>query len=187
MRRDDWLSHQLPVAMVENDFFVRFLTIFQEMADTVYTQIDGLDHQFDPAVASPEMVRSMGAWLGIDWIDSSLHERTQREIVRRYADLIRWRGTKYGVTRLLELITEGPVRVVDNGGVFAEGEAPHGPPTVLIEVESSGFVAPADLVRIVRDELPATVSFRLLVAGAEIWPTPAEVQAVPEHEEVTRG
>ena len=186
MRRDDWLANQLPVAMVENDFFLRFLTIFQELADTVYTQIDGLDHQFDPAVTSPEMVRTMGAWLGIS-IDSSLEERTQREIVRCYADLIRWRGTTYGMTGLLEMITEGPVRVSDNGGVFAEGEAPHGPPTVLIEAESSGLVSPADLIRMVRDELPATVSFRLLVAGAEIWPTPAEVLAAPENEEVTSG
>ena len=113
----------------------------------------------------------MGSWLGVDWIDSSLPERTQREIVRCYADLIRWRGTTYGVTRLLELITEGPVRITDNGGVFAEGEAPGGAPTVLIEARSSGFVAPADLVRIVRDELPANVLFRLLIAGEEYWPT----------------
>lgn len=187
MRRDDWLTHQLPVAMVENDFFVRFLTIFQEVADTVYEQIDGLDHQFDPAVASPEMVRTMGAWLGIDWIDESYDERTQREIVRKYAELVRWRGTKYGVTRLLAMITEGDVKVSDNGGVYGEGDAPHGAPTVLIEVESSGFVETTDLVRIVRDELPATVAFRLLVAGVEAWPNPPKNETSPEREEVTHG
>ena len=35
MRRDDWLIHQLPVGMVEDEFLVRFLSIFQEVGDTV--------------------------------------------------------------------------------------------------------------------------------------------------------
>jgi phage tail-like protein len=186
MRRDDWLIHQLPVAMAENDFFVRFLTIFQEMSDTVYQQIDGLADQFDPAIASPQMVRAMGAWLGVDWVDSYLPEKTQRRIIREYSELIPWRGTKRGLRQLLELITDGEVHISDNGGVFPEGEAPGGASTVLIEVESTGFVTVDDLIRIVRDELPAFVLFRLLVDEQEVWPTPPEKPAaVSEREEVT--
>lgn len=178
-RRDDWLLHQLPVSMTEDDFFVRFLTIFQNIGDTVLHQIDTLPHQFDPTVAPPIMVRAMAEWLGIDWVDSSLDARLQREIVMRYTELIQWRGTKYGVRKLLELITGGVVVIDDSGGVFAEGEAPGGPALVRIEVESSGFTDADDLVRIVRDELPANVAFRLLVAGDEVWPPPVATGAQP--------
>lgn len=177
MRRDDWLLHQLPVSMTEDDFFVRFVTIFQGIGDTVLQQIDTLPHQFDPTVAPPTMVRAMAEWLGIDWVDSALDERLQREIVLRYAELIRWRGTKYGVRTLLELITGGPVAVDDSGGVFPEGEAPGGPPLVRVEVTSTGFTDADDLVRIVRDELPADVAFRMVVAGDEVWPPPAATTA----------
>jgi hypothetical protein len=51
MRRDDWLLHQLPVGMTEDDFLVRFVTIFQRVADTVVDQVDGVEHAFDPTVA----------------------------------------------------------------------------------------------------------------------------------------
>ena len=47
MRRDDWLTHQLPVGMAEDDFLFRFVSIFQNVADTVMHQIDTLPHMFD--------------------------------------------------------------------------------------------------------------------------------------------
>ena len=81
MRRDDWLTHQLPVGMIEDDFMLRFVTIFQRMADTVVHQVDALPHAFDPTVAPLPMVRAMAGWLGVDWVDSSLDDRVQRQIV----------------------------------------------------------------------------------------------------------
>ena len=171
MRRDDWLLHQLPVGMAEDDFLFRFVTIFQRVADTVTHQIDTLPHMFDPTVAPEPMVQAMASWLGIDWLDSSLDGRQQREIVLRYAELIQWRGTKRGLQQLLSLLSGGPATVKDSGGVFAEGEAPAAPPHVRLDIESAGWNSVPDLVRIVRDELPATVTFDLWIAGERVWPT----------------
>lgn len=170
MRRDDWLLHQLPVGMAEDDFLYRFVSIFQNVADTVVHQIDALPHSFDPTVAPAPMVQLMALWLGIDWLDSSLDHRLQREIVLQYADLVQWRGTKRGVEQLLELLSGGPATVRDSGGVFAEGESPAAAPHVRIDIGSTGWNSPADLVRIIRDELPATVTFDLWVADERIWP-----------------
>ena len=89
MRRDDWLLHQLPVGMVEDGFLARFLMIFQTIADTEMHQIDTLAHMFDPTVAPDVMVRALGSWIGIDWIDSSLPDDLQRRIVREYSSLVR--------------------------------------------------------------------------------------------------
>ena len=174
MRRDDWLTHQLPVGMAEDDFLFRFVSIFQRVADTMIHQVDTLPHMVDPTVAPPEMVRAMASWIGINWVDSSLDDRLQREIVLEYAQIIRWRGTKRGLRRLLRLLSGGAeVSVLDSGGVFPEGEAPAAPPHVRLEMGSAGWNSIDDLVRIIRHELPATVTFDLWVAGDHVWPATA--------------
>ncbi len=177
MRRDDWLLHQLPVGMAEDDFLYRFVSIFQNVADTVVHQVDTLPHMFDPTVAPEPMVQTMANWLGIDWLDSSLDDRLQREIVLQYAELIQWRGTKRGLRQLLELLSGAPATVRDSGGVFAEGESPAAPPHVRLDVESAGWNSVSDLIRIIRDELPATVTFDLWVGAEHVWPKDGPLEA----------
>lgn len=181
MRRDDWLLWQLPVGMTDDDFFVRFVTIFQRLADTVLDQVDALPHMFDPTVAPDNMVRQMAEWFGVDWVDSSLDDRLQRQIVLGYADLIRWRGTKIGLRKLLQLLTGGTVEVQDSGGVFAKEEAPGGPPHVRLDVQSSGWNKVDDLIRIVRAELPATVTFDMWIGSDQVWPRRAPEMATTGH------
>lgn len=171
MRRDDWLLHQLPVGMAEDDFLFRFVSIFQRIGDTVAHQIDTLPHMFDPTVAPEPMVQTMARWLGVNWLDSSLDGRLQREIVLEYAKSIQWRGTKRGLEQLLELLSGAPAQVRDSGGIFPEGESPAAPPHVRLDIESAGWNSVDDLVRIIRDELPATVTFDLWIAGERVWPT----------------
>jgi phage tail-like protein len=185
MRRQDWLSHQLPVGMLDDEFLVRFLGIFQAVADTVVHQIDTLPHVFDPTVAPDPMVRTMGHWIGIDWVDSSLPDELQRRIVREYGSLIKWRGTKRGLRQLLEVISGERAIVTDSGGVYPEGDAPRDAAHVRLEVRSTGWATESDLLRIVRSELPASVTFELVVAGRTIWPIqPSDGTATTEMQEV---
>lgn len=186
MRRDDWLIHQLPVGMTEDEFLVRFLSIFQEVAETVHRQIDHLPHLFDVTVAPPAMVRALGQWIGLEWVDSSLPDSLQRQIVRSYFSILSQRGTKRGMQQLLEIVSGAPAEVTDGGGVFHEGEAPQNAAHVTLRVESSGWATEADLLRIVRSELPASVTFDLFVGGRRLWPpTPAGEGGTPVLEEVS--
>jgi phage tail-like protein len=172
--------------MAEDDFLVRFLSIFQEISNTVLHQVDNLPHVFDPAVAPDDMVRFMGRWLACNWVDSSLPDPTQRDIVRRYSQLLQWRGTRRGLQQLLELISGQPAMVTDSGGVYLEDESPGNAPHVRLEVASEGWASDDDLLDIVRSELPASLTFELIVAGRTIWPpvddgsggTPAALQEV---------
>jgi phage tail-like protein len=174
VRRDDWLVHQLPVGMVEDEFLVRFLSIFQDVADTVVHQIDSLPHAFDPTVAPLPMVRALGGWVGLDWIDPSLPDALQRRIVRQYFAMLRWRGTKRGMRQLLELISGAPATVQESGGIYQEGTTPAELGHVVLRVERSGWATEQDLLRIVRAELPASVTFELFVADRRIWPPAPE-------------
>lgn len=176
MRRDDWLLHQLPVGMAEDEFLGRFLSIFQEVADTVVGQIDNLPHVFDVTVAPPTMVRTLGRWIGLDWVDPSLPVALQRQIVSEYFSLLRWRGTRRGMQQLLELISDAPAVVEETGGIYGEGEAPPDIGHVVLRVESAGWATDADLLRIVRAELPASVTFELFVGDRRIWPPSPEAQ-----------
>jgi len=170
MRRDDWLLHQLPVGMAEDNFLARYLRIFQTIAETELHQIDTISHMFDPNVAPDNMVRMLGAWIGIDWIDSSLPDDLQRRIVLEYSDLVQWRGTARGVRQLLELISLEPAVVVDSGGVYIDDDVVPNPPHVKLYVSTAGWATNPDLVRIVRNELPASVTFELHVGSRRIWP-----------------
>jgi phage tail-like protein len=168
--RGQWLIDQLPLSMLEDDFLVRFLGIFQQLADGYMLQVDNIEHVVDTTVAPDRMVRALGAWIGVPAIDPSLPDQVQRRIVREHGQMLQWRGTAMGLRHLLEMITDAPAEITDTGGVFAEGEAPDNPAHVRIRVESSGWTTEDDLLDLVRSELPASVSFELAVGDRTIWP-----------------
>jgi phage tail-like protein len=176
-RERDWLVRQLPVGMSESDagestdaFLVRFVRIIQEVADTIFHQVDNVPHLFDISVAPDVMVRTIGAWVGLDWVDPQMPEALQRRLVRDYSAGVPWRGTRAGLTRLLEAVCGTPVMIEDSGGVYAQGEVPERPPHVHIDVPVSTWAQDDDLVRIVQSELPASVTFELSVDGRLIYP-----------------
>lgn len=183
MNRGRWLIDQLPVAMLDDEFLVRFLGIFQDVADTFMVQADNMEHLVDVAVTPEPMVRFMGAWLGARTIDPSLDHLTQRRIVREQGRMLPWRGTVRGLRQLLEMITGGPVVVVDSGGVYAEGDAPDNPGHVHIEVLSNGWATDDDLVALIQADLPAAVGFELFVGDRKLWPKePAMAAGAPTTE-----
>jgi phage tail-like protein len=171
VNRGRWLIDQLPLSMLDDDFMVRFLGIFQDLADTYVVQVDNVEHMVDVGVTPDPMVRYLGKWIGTDEIDPALPDVLQRRIVREYGRMLAWRGTAYGLRRLLELVTDHPAVIEDSGGVYPEGEAPDNPAYVRIAVESSGWATEDDLLDMVRAHLPAFVSFELQVGGTRVWPT----------------
>ena len=173
MSRDqDWLLRQLPLGMLSEDFFVRFVSIFQEQAGTLVAHADNLAHLADLRLTPPAMVRWMAQWLGLPGIDPEYSEAVQRRILATAAATLQLRGTTTGLTRLLELYSGGPVTVSEGGGVFEQGEAPVGPAWVVMEVPSTGLLEEADFLSLVLDEVPAHVHAEIWVAQRRIWPTP---------------
>src|SRR3954453_23180636 len=135
MRRDDWLLNQLPMGMIEDDFFARFVGIFQSVATTLLEDVDNLENIVDVTVAPDPVVRWMGTWLAVGAIDPSLTDPLQRRIVLECAKVLAWRGTKRGMVALLELMSLGHATVEDSGGVYAEDESPRLMPFVSIRVD----------------------------------------------------
>jgi phage tail-like protein len=165
--RGDWLVRQLPVGMAQDQLLVRFVTLFQQLANGLLDHLDGMTHLGDVTVTPEAMVRYLGSWIGVEWVDPMLDPRQQRELVRSYCRELMWRGTRRGLRQLLATITGDPDPVVtDSGGIFLYGEAPGTAPHVHLEVAGLGtWVTENDLLAIVRSELPASVTFELVVGG----------------------
>lgn len=163
--RSTWLVDQLPLGMLDDEFFVRFVSIFQELADTHRANADSIEHAVDVSVAPPDMVRYLGRWIGVQAVDPSLPDEFQRRAVRAIGRMLPWRGTRRGLLDLLELVTGEPAEVVDPGGVHREGEAPPNDKHVVVRVRTTGWVTETDLWAIVAAEMPADVTFELQVRG----------------------
>lgn len=174
-RPEDWLVRQLPQGMLAEDFFVRFVSIFQEEAGTLLAHADNLPYLAEIGLTPTAMIRQMAHWLGLPGIDASFSPEAQRRILRTAAATLQWRGTRAGLERLLELYSGAPARIREGGGVFREGEAPDGRAWVVLEVDSTGPLGEADFLTLVLDEVPAAVRTEVRVGGRQIWPAlPAE-------------
>jgi phage tail-like protein len=168
--RGDWLVNQLPVGMAQDPFLVRFVGLIQQVAGGMLDHLDDMPHLGDVTVTPEPMVRYLGSWVGLEWVEPTLPARTQRELVLGYAGLLQWRGTSKGLQQLLVLITgDSTARVTDSGGVYVFGEAPATTPHVLMEVATVGsWATPKVLLQILKEELPASVTYELRVAGQPV-------------------
>jgi phage tail-like protein len=168
------MLNQLPVGMLDSEFFERFVSIFQEVGDTLLAGADNIENVVDLTVAPPDLVRWLGSWIGIDTIDPSLPEQLQRRIVASSATTLTWRGTPAGLRRFLELASEGPASVTDGGGVWRDGDAPADTAWVRMQVDSTGWLPEPDFVALVRDEVPAHVRAELYVRERLVWTSTGE-------------
>ena len=172
-RRSDWLLGQLPMGMLDDGFFTRFVSLFQEVATTLLEGADNISNVVDPTVAPPEMVRWLGSWIGMHSVDASLPEELQRLLVRESSRSLAWRGTRAGLERYLGAITGAPVRVAETGGIHREGESGSPAPWVRVTVASTGWMSEEDFVTLVADEIPANAALEVHLGGRQLWPAPA--------------
>ncbi|WP_448071452.1 phage tail protein [Georgenia yuyongxinii] len=168
--RSQWLVSQLPPGMLTDDFFTRFVGIFQEQADTLLAHAQNMQHLADPTITPPAMLRWLASWIGLDGVDAAMPEDVQRRLVAGAARILARRGTPAGLRAFLELFSGGPATVTDGGGVWVEGESPADAAWVVMKVVSTGVLEEADFVALVQDEVPAHVRAELWVGSRRVWP-----------------
>ena len=171
-RRSDWLLAQLPMGMLDDELFVRFVSIFQEVATTLLEDADNVPNVVDPTVAPVPALSWLASWLGVTWIEPSLPDDLQRRLVRECGKALAWRGTRRGLEVLLEAVTGAEVLVEESGGVrrATDPAAPAPGPSVRVSVRSTGWMSDDDFVELVTDEVPANVRCQIVVDGRQIWP-----------------
>jgi phage tail-like protein len=173
-RSPTWMLDQLPVAMVDHDFFARFVSIFQELGTTLLEDADNVEHLPDVTVTPAPLLPYLAGWIGVETIDDSQPETLQRRIVAGAAKTLTWRGTARGLSSYLELISESPAEVEEGGGIWRAGDAPEDTAWVVMRVQSTGLLELDDFIDVVRDEVPAHVRAELYVGPDRVWTSEEE-------------
>jgi phage tail-like protein len=165
-----WLTGVLPLGMQGDEFLVRFVSIFEEVASTMRSAADSITRVADVDVTTPGMVRYLGSWVGALAMDSRLPLEHQRAIARATGATLGRRGTADGVRIVLTALTGAPVEVVDDGGVFREGEAPPSSGAVRVRATSLGHLREQELVDLVLGAVPAHLEVTVECGDTVLYP-----------------
>jgi len=95
----------LPMIFHENDFMSRFLLIFQSIWEPLEQRQDHLAMYFDPRTCPAPFLQWLGGWLGMTGVGPRWSEGRLRTLLTEAVELYRWRGTRYGLTRMIEVCT----------------------------------------------------------------------------------
>jgi phage tail-like protein len=105
----------LPGVFADDEMMQRFVSALDEVFAPVFSTLDNLTAYFDPALAPADFVNWLANWVALPLAEEWPADR-RRALVARAVELHRWRGTKRGLSALLETVTGGYVEVVDSGG-----------------------------------------------------------------------
>jgi phage tail-like protein len=156
-------------------FFARFLLGFEDAADPLRTLVDHRERLFDLREAPSDFLPWLATWVSLV-LDQNWPELKRRRLIREAVDLYRWRGTRRGLSRYLEIYT-GTIPQIDDQpfqGMRLGPESLLGQGTILGGVAPHSFVvtlAVADprtvneqIVRdIVESEKPAHTAYDIRI------------------------
>jgi phage tail-like protein len=153
-----------------DDNIGRFTETFDALLAPAWMVLDNIDAYFDPALAPLDFLHVLAAWVGMP-LDGNWREDQARRLVARAVELYRWRGTRRGVSALVEAYTGVVPEVEDSGGtVWSATPGAPAPgvdqPSVRVRVQ-----LPADsdedlvrLTRLIAENVPAHVAVNVEIS-----------------------
>lgn len=143
----------LPVIYQDADFLGRFLQIFESVWEPLEQRQDHIAMYFDPRTCPATFLPWLASWLELSF-NAHWPESRRRRLLAEAVELYRWRGTRSGLTHLIEVCA----------GLTPEITEPDGEPflfTVTVTA-SPGAEVDRDLIEeLVRAHKPAWAGYRL--------------------------
>jgi phage tail-like protein len=149
----------------------RWVGAMERPLDPIAALLDNLPAHLDPALTPVDMLATVAAWLGLP-PGGDLSESARRSLLARAIELSRTRGTRIGLQAVLDLaLPELKLEVRHSGRVTWSRNPASTANAAPPEVEVRYAVAPDDaqratIDRLVRDQLPVNVAYRLRAADA---------------------
>jgi phage tail-like protein len=151
-------ARNLPGLYQDNDFMARMLLIFEAIWEPLEQRQDHFPLYFAPSTCPASLLTWLASWLNLS-LDPTWPEPRQRALLGEAMDLYRWRGTPYGLARMIEVctgltpfITEDPKQPY----VFR----------VAVTIPQSTRVRPELIEEIVAQHKPAHVGYILEVTSS---------------------
>jgi phage tail-like protein len=168
-----WLLAQLPQAMARDRVITGFVRGFEDVADTIRDRMSTVDYELDVDLASPEMLRYLATWLGVEVetigsADDLPAREDQRRLIRAVGQVLGWRGTRRGLEILLEALTGGRAEVSDRGGVYGSREqVPPADNLVRVVLDDLGRLSERQVLALLDQELPVGSRVELRIRSQE--------------------
>ncbi len=106
-------NHHLPDIYQDDDFLQRFLHIFEDIWEPLEQRQDHIEMYFDPRTCPVSFLPWLASWLGLS-LNPHWPEIRQRRLLAQAMDLYRWRGTRYGLVRMIEVCTGITPVIIEN-------------------------------------------------------------------------
>jgi phage tail-like protein len=157
------IGHTLPAVYQEHEFVQRLTAALDEVLAPVLLTLDSFAAYLDPHTAPQDFLDWLAGWVALS-LDDTWTPSQLRALVAEAVELHRWRGTRKGLAKHVELLTGATVEVVDNGGTGwspRPGAPPPGTPVPRIQVtvrtRSDTSVDTVRIRKMIVDSLPAHV------------------------------
>jgi len=111
-----YLQH-LPAVFQDSDFLRRFLLIFEQIREPMEQRQDEIAMYFDPRTCPASMLDWLAGWLDLK-LNPDWPEGRMRALLADAVELYRWRGTKYGLVRMIEICTGQVVEITETEAPF---------------------------------------------------------------------
>jgi phage tail-like protein len=108
---DSIYLYNLPDTFQENNFLRRFLLIFEDIWEPLEQRQDHISMYFDPRTCPESFLPWLASWLGLVLPTHRL--AVHRHFLTQATELYNWRGTRYGLTRMLEVCTGLTPEILD--------------------------------------------------------------------------
>jgi hypothetical protein len=116
------------------------------------------------------------SWLG-RFVDApgseNLPEAHRRDLLRETGSLILRKGTRDYIFTLIEPYLVGPIDLLEDGGVFREGESGRCEGIIVVRATAIAHGSALDLYKLVRSITPVHCQIRIEIAGQTVAPVAA--------------
>jgi phage tail-like protein len=94
----------LPIIFHDSDFLNRFLQILEAIWEPLEQRQDHCEMYLDPRTCPTSFLPWFASWFDLE-VTPYLPEARLRPLIAEAVELYRWRGTKYGLARMIEVCT----------------------------------------------------------------------------------
>ena len=145
----------LPSIFEADDFVSRFLLIFETIWEPVEQRQDHISMYFDPRTCPASFLPWLASWLNLP-LNTNWPEVRKRHLVLQAMEIYRWRGTRYGLIRIIEIYTGVKPHISEDSAL------PFTFSIIISGLEASG-ITERSLRQLIDEHKPAHTAYRLEV------------------------
>ena len=178
-------------------FFERFLRGFEDAKEPLNEMLSGLYRYFDADSAPADFLPWLATWVALD-LDENWLQLKRRRLIKEAIWLYRWRGTRKGLSRYLEIYSGVKPEINDQpfagmrlgagtllgrdttlGGVGAHTFV------VTLAVPDTSAVSEDTLHLIIESQKPAHTAYDLRIVEREVGPAALDLEELEEMEDLS--